>query len=103
MICSRCLLILDEKDALGGSYGGVVCIKHRICSSCWWENDIISIEKGKRKNEPISTRNIPLVKDPRKFMKIKCFGCLYNTPSVLNSQEIFKGIGSKNDPIIINK
>lgn len=101
MICARCLTNLNSSDALGGSYGGVVCINHRICPDCWWNNDAFSIKKGRRKNELHLTRSIPLVSNPRKNMKIKCYGCLYKIPFIKKDLVKFNGSGLKDDPIII--
>ena len=67
-VCCRCENHLDADQALGGAYGGVVCTKHRCCVSCWFE----TIPIGKRWNEDISTRTLPLVDNP--FRK-KCCGC----------------------------
>ena len=102
MICARCQTNLDPNEALGGKYGGVVCINHRICPDCWWNNDIISINKGNRKYELSITKSIPLVKNPRQKMEIKCYGCYYKL-NTYNSSKIIKlnGSGLKYDPIVL--
>ena len=103
MICSRCLSNLNLDNALGGSYGGVVCLNHRICPDCWWNIDEISINKGARKNENKSTKNIAIVNNPRKDYKVRCYGCLYNAPYINSDINIvIIGKGNKREPIIIN-
>ena len=101
MICARCLTNLNSNDALGGSYGGVVCINHRICTDCWWNSDTLSIKKGNRNKESRLTRSIPLVSNPRQNMKIKCYGCLYNVPFIKKDLVKFNGSGLEDDPILI--
>ena len=102
MICARCLSNFSEKDALGGRYGGVVCLNHRICPDCWWNNDERSINKGQRKNENKTTKNIAIVNNPRKNYKIKCYGCLYKIQFIKKDFDKFNGSGLKHEPIIVN-
>jgi hypothetical protein len=98
--CCRCLTNLTEPFALGGNYGGVVCINHRICSDCWWNSDTVSYNKGRRRIEKSQTRNIALVNNPRKNEEIKCYGCLYSIEPY-NDIIVYKGIGTNNEPIEI--
>lgn len=97
-LCCRCLR--DIKEPLGGKFGGVVCIYHRSCQSCWWET--VSCY-GHRKTEKKETKNIALVDGPRKGMRQECFGCFYQIEDHVDAQERFttKELGSKSDPIII--
>ena len=94
MKCCRCLTELTMDKALGGKYGGVVCIYHRSCQSCWW--DVTPC--GFRKKEPIETKSIPLVDHPRWNKDPKCFGCLYKMDKIGE----FSGSGTADDPIIID-
>jgi hypothetical protein len=83
-LCCRCGVGEGE---LGGTYGGVVCKRHRVCQSCWWapgkqssctENK--TYLRGLRVHELECTRHIPLVDRPRKGRNPECFGCLYEMP-----------------------
>ena len=94
MKCCRCLNQLNQNEALGGTYNGVVCIYHRVCPSCWWEDT----PQGFRKKENLNSRFIPLVDKPRQNEEIQCFGCLYQIEKI---NYIKLSFGTKNNPIII--
>ena len=82
-VCCRCELNLTQ-NALGGIYDGVICVKHRSCTSCWFntysesnENEIV----GQRNSETVETKYLPLVgydKKPPLFEV--CPGCSKNIP-----------------------
>lgn len=102
--CCRCLVSLDESDGLGGSYGGIVCLNHRVCPDCWWKSDTISVNKGRRGTEVAPTRGIALVHNPRKNATIKCYGCFYKITLYVpkTTALILEGTGLYDSPIIIN-
>lgn len=97
MKCCRCLNKINQNESLGGTYGGVVCIHHRVCPSCWWEET----PQGVREKENLNSRFIPLVDKPRQNKEIECFGCLYQLKKNNYIEVKFLGDGTKNDPIII--
>lgn len=66
MECGRCS---RQSATLGGVYGGVVCVGHRICPECWWE----TLPLGARQKEG-RTRLEPLGGEVKLFPK--CIGCL---------------------------
>ena len=73
-MCCRCRGEIPQGDEMGGTFGGVVCIKHRSCFRCWFR---MGAKDGYREYEDIKTQEIPLVDNPRKGKKPVCFGCLY--------------------------
>jgi hypothetical protein len=85
-VCCRCELNLsDEQHVLGGLYNGVVCVKHRSCTSCWFTKFTESNDKqlpGKRSLEVKETKLLPLV-DSDKLLKNlfnNCLGCKKKIP-----------------------
>ena len=66
--CARCLLkIEDPKDMMGGSFNGICCTAHRICSKCWWYNGK-DVQYGARKFESANTQEYGWMKsDINKF------------------------------------
>lgn len=77
-ICCRCELRIKENEkVLGGSYDGVVCLKHRSCMSCWFD---AAPQRGARKDESGSTKKIGLVDKPFKGTKPLCPGCKKGLP-----------------------
>ena len=75
--CCRCVQDIPKGQELGGTFGGVVCKKHRSCPTCWFSTDYLY---GNRRYEPRAYRRIPLVNNPRKGRKPRCFGCLKKLP-----------------------
>jgi len=77
-ICCRCESKIDKHEkALGGTYNGVVCLNHRSCMSCWFDETSI---RGARMQETNKTKNIGLVDKPFKGMKPICPGCRKGLP-----------------------
>ena len=77
-ICCRCELRIHENEkVLGGSYDGVVCLKHRSCMSCWFDKAPL---RGARKHEAGKTKHIGLVDKPFKGTKPLCPGCKKQLP-----------------------
>jgi hypothetical protein len=77
-ICCRCELGIKENEkVLGGSYDGVVCLKHRSCMSCWFD---AAPQRGARKHESGKTKTIGLVDKPFKGTKPLCPGCKKGLP-----------------------
>lgn len=77
-ICCRCELRIKENEkVLGGSYDGVVCLRHRSCMSCWFDSTPL---RGARKHESGKTKNIGLVDKPFKGTKPLCPGCKKGLP-----------------------
>ena len=77
-ICCRCeLKIKDDENVLGGSYDGVVCLKHRSCMSCWFDSTHL---RGARKYESGKTKGVGLVDKPFKGTKPLCPGCKKSLP-----------------------
>lgn len=75
--CCRCEMEIKEGSELGGTFDGVVCTKHRSCQTCWFAR---KYSYGIRAREPSGSRDVPLVYDPRKGQKPRCFGCLKEMP-----------------------
>jgi len=76
-ICCRCeLRITDNKHALGGGYDGIICMRHRSCSSCWFD----SSARGARKLEAAKTKRVGLVNKPFKGSTPLCPGCKKGLP-----------------------
>lgn len=73
--CGRCHSMIPAGEELGGVYGGVCCVRHRSCWTCWFEKNA---DYGARAQEDASTKHIPLVDKPRKDYDIQCYGCIYN-------------------------
>jgi hypothetical protein len=94
-VCCRCeLRIKTNEKALGGSYDGVVCLKHRSCVACWFDENFI---RGARKYESNKTKNIGLVDKPFKRTKPLCPGCKKGLPPF----ELIKQYYEKDNTIII--
>jgi hypothetical protein len=77
-ICCRCELRIKEGEhALGGGYDGVVCLRHRSCMSCWFDETA----RGARKHETKETQFIGLVNKPFKGTTPLCPGCKKGLPA----------------------
>ena len=75
--CARCRRRINNSDALGGKYGGAVCLHHAVCDECWWRNEY---NYGVRRYEDAHTREKKIRDKPREKMTPVCYGCAYKVP-----------------------